>query len=275
MILKIHGDTEATEQLLCRYVTDKVFGKVPFLKGAQCERPNGYVFTANCSSQKFPQAVVERLSELGYSEDDVTAHCWEPEGAEEGEFGNGIMRISVNSNPDKCLWLENVHNMEHPRTFTNNTGMLVDNVDNLRKLIEKRQLGFVAFEIPRSSYSTIKDGGEFYELCEEISRETGALIIVRYIWDEYNKNLYERITSATADEIGEFSSDTRYYMALHNRLSGLKPYISAIHNTENNMIHVLAADTDGSRKEMDVPYLPVLIQRLEGEPLAGSMELDY
>ena len=53
------------------------------------------------------------------------------------------------------------------------------------------------------------------------------------------------------------------------------PYIAAIHNTENNMIHVLAAETDGSKKEMDLPYLPVLIQRHEGEPLAGSMELDY
>ena len=223
MILKIHGDTEATEQILCRYVTDKVFGEDPFLKGTQCERPNGYVFTASCSSQKFPQAVVERLSELGHSEDDVTAHCWEPEGAEEGEFGNGIMRISVNSNPDRCLWLENVHNTEMPGTFTNNTGMLVDNVDNLKKLIEKRQLGFVAFEIPRSSYSTIKDGGEFYELCEKISKETGALIIARYIWDEYNKNLYERIISATADEISEFSSDTRYYMALHQALRRKAP----------------------------------------------------
>ena len=272
MVLKIYGDTEASEQALCMYATDYTYGKNTFLGSDVPGNRNGLVFVTNMTSVKFPKAVVERLKQLGWKPSDVMIEDREPEW-KKGNRCCGILKFMPKGNANH-LYLENYGEAGELGTLKG-WYSLKDNIDNIKRVIKERELGFIAFEFARSHFNRPEDATEFFSICEKLSEETGVLIITRFLWEEHNRSVHEKYSNLSPEELAECDQGDVAFAKELAYQSELLPYIEACHNEDNGMIHVVAVDEEENQYERDIPYLPTLIQRLTGQPLKGSQPYDF
>ena len=288
-VVRIFGDTEATEQALIQLCTGLAFGDTTFCSGKKTMRRRGLLIATRGSSIKIQRAVREMAGKLGIGEDRLI--CRDKDGnrilnrkavEEDGMPINTIDYMEIHSFMEdradglgKTLWLEESWSDSGASAFRNGHQMLTDAVDDLVEAVKERHLGFIAFETPRPHFNRLEDALGFFTACRKLASRAGIDVIVRFIWDEHNRNVADRALYGSDEEQAAFSDGMRSYISTMEQQTRGVSMIEAHHDPRTGKISLNIVDSADVGKTAEIGYLEQKIQRDgKGADLSASTEFD-